>query len=470
MIADLISATQAILVLRGIGAPLMLVRGDGSLVAADFARTRPIETILSGPAASLVGAAHLTGLADAVVSDIGGTTTDIGVIGGARPALSAEGARVGGHQTMVEAVDMATHGLGGDSEVAIDERSPEPRLILGPRRLVPVSLVATEHAGLVREALERQLRSPAPRLHDARFLLRGPADRQARRRADLRADLRGAELALLDALGAGPVAADALLRSRADETALGRLVARGLVRVGGFTPSDAAHVLGLQEGWDRAAAVLAATLMARRRDAAGRPVARTPEAFAGLVHRSLVRRSAELILEAALVRDGLRGDGARGPLAQAALDGHRGVARVDIGLALPLIGLGAAAPIYYPEIAALLGSRAVVPPDADVANAIGAVVGRVRITRMATVTEPRPGAFRAHLPEGVRDFRSAGLARAGALAALAEAARAEARAAGAVEVEMAEEWEETVATVEGQTVFVEGTARVTASGRPRLGA
>ena len=269
MIAELIAATEAILAARGIGAPLMLVRGDGSLVAAAFARARPIETILSGPAASLVGAAHLTGLTDAVVSDIGGTTIDIGVLGAARPALSAAGARVGGHQTMVEAVDMATHGLGGDSEVAVDERSAEPRLILGPRRLVPVSLLAAEHGQIVREALDRQLQAPAPRAHDGRFLLPGPGIR--------RADLRAAELALLEAIGPAPLPADAVLRSRAHEAALGRLVARGLARIAGFTPSDAAHVLGRQAGWGpvrRHPGRDADSAQARRRRAAGRADAR----------------------------------------------------------------------------------------------------------------------------------------------------------------------------------------------------
>ncbi|MEO0911376.1 MAG: hydantoinase/oxoprolinase N-terminal domain-containing protein, partial [Pseudomonadota bacterium] len=69
LIADLIDATEATLAARGIKAPLMLVRGDGALVSAAFARSRPIETILSGPAASLVGAAALTGAEDAVVAD-----------------------------------------------------------------------------------------------------------------------------------------------------------------------------------------------------------------------------------------------------------------------------------------------------------------------------------------------------------------------------------------------------------------
>ncbi len=225
MISDLISATQAILTQRGISAPLMLVRGDGSLVAAGFARARPIETILSGPAASLVGAGHLTGLPDALVSDIGGTTTDIGLIGGTRPAVAADGARVGGHHTMVEAVDMATHGLGGDSEVTVDGRSLDPLPDPGPtpaRSDQPAGGRASRNG-------PRSARAPAPVDQSGRA---GRAIPVARRPPGRTADLRPAEQSLLDLLGAAPMPADAVLRSRAHETALARLVARGLARVG----------------------------------------------------------------------------------------------------------------------------------------------------------------------------------------------------------------------------------------------
>ena len=138
MIDRLVAATEGFLKARGIAAPLMVVRGDGALVSAGFARARPIETILSGPAASLVGARHMTGLDNAVVSDIGGTTTDVAVLDNGRPRLDPEGATVGGFRTMVEAVAMRTFGLGGDSEVALQDGGLDPRLLLGPRRLVPL--------------------------------------------------------------------------------------------------------------------------------------------------------------------------------------------------------------------------------------------------------------------------------------------------------------------------------------------
>ena len=68
---------QAILARRGIDVPLMVVKGDGSLVRAGFAMRRPIETVLSGPAASVVGVWHLAGRRDVWTVDVGGTTTDI---------------------------------------------------------------------------------------------------------------------------------------------------------------------------------------------------------------------------------------------------------------------------------------------------------------------------------------------------------------------------------------------------------
>ena len=88
---ELIEAVRGLLDRHGIEAPLMMVRGDGSLVAAEFALTAPVETILSGPAASLVGACHLSGEPDAVVIDMGGTTSDIGILQQGEPRRHREG-------------------------------------------------------------------------------------------------------------------------------------------------------------------------------------------------------------------------------------------------------------------------------------------------------------------------------------------------------------------------------------------
>src|SRR5690606_7008887 len=130
------------------------------------ARRRPIETILSGPAASLVGARYLTGLDGAFISDIGGTTTDVALLEGGRPRLDPEGATVGGYRTMVEAVAMRTFGLGGDAGVWVEDGGLEAQLRLGPRRLVPLSLAGSLHGERLHAVLERQLADARPKRHD----------------------------------------------------------------------------------------------------------------------------------------------------------------------------------------------------------------------------------------------------------------------------------------------------------------
>ena len=133
ILTELIADVRLSLRQRGVGGRLMVVKGDGSLVAADQAAKRPVETILSGPAASVVGAAHLAGPGKNAkrmwVVDIGGTTTDIALLENSLPAVAEDGATVGGWRTMVRAVKVRTVGLGGDSRV---RPLPGGGLELGP--------------------------------------------------------------------------------------------------------------------------------------------------------------------------------------------------------------------------------------------------------------------------------------------------------------------------------------------------
>lgn len=461
MIDRLIGSAGRIMADLGIAAPLMVVRGDGALVSAEFARLRPIETILSGPAASLVGASWLTGRPDAVVSDIGGTTTDIAILAGGRPRLDPQGAMVGGWRTMVEAVGMTTHGLGGDSEVQVNPVGLTTRLVLGPRRVIPVALLASEHGAMVHETLDRQLAGDFVTDLDGRFLVAPDLTRPA--------GLGAHDAQVLDALAGGPRPAGDVLRTRLLRTALKRLVGRGLVMVSALTPTDAAHVLGIHGEWDAGAAEKAARLFARIRGNDGRAVAPGPRELSRRIVDALIRRSAEVVLDAALAEDGFeQAEPSRSFLARAALDRHSGLVQPRLSLSVPLIGLGASAPTYYPDVAALLDAENAVPEHADVANAIGAVVGRVRIARTATVTCPAEGRFRVHLPAGARDFAELDAAIGTAGAALEDAARADAAAAGAAEVHVTVETDIRDVEIEGKRMLVEATVTAVATGRPRL--
>ncbi|MHA7971058.1 hydantoinase/oxoprolinase N-terminal domain-containing protein [Rhizobium sp. CAU 1783] len=463
MIDRLVGACEDFLRRRGIDAPLMVVRGDGALISAAEARLRPIETILSGPAASLVGARHLTGLDDAVVSDIGGTTTDVAIMEKGRPRLDAEGAVVGGYRTMVEAVAMRTYGLGGDSEVRINDRGLVARMELGPRRLVPLSLAAALHGVQVTEILERQLRATHVGRHDSRLAIRtGVPDHLA-------AGLQPQEAALFARISNVPVALEQLLTSTPQKATLDRLVARGLVHICGVTPSDAMHVLGRQGQWNRDAAELGLRLAMRQKDGTGQPIAGSPEELAERIVARLTRQSSEVILAACLAEDGIGDiDPSRSTLIDRALRRERGIVQFGLSLDRALIGLGASAPVYYPAIGEMLAVPCKVPGDADVANAIGAVVGRIRSTVTVFVTVPEEGVFVVSGAGENMRFSDEEKAFATARRRATEAALAHARDSGADDAAVSVVEEIDAPQIEGNRKLVEARFIATASGRPRM--
>src|SRR5580692_8293470 len=292
-IGRLIEALAQVLANEAVHAPLMIVKGDGSLMKAEIAIEYPVETILSGPAASVVGAGHLTGLANFVVADMGGTTTDIAVVTGGRPAISDQGALVGSWRTMVEAVDVRTSGLGGDSETRFDRQF---RLRVGPRKVMPLSLMAH-----VFPALSAQLRAIAEltRLPDyaTQFAFRNPDRRPPEH-------ISSQERRVWEALDAEPRRVATIVRSGAGLEALHRLADAGLATVAAFTPSDAMHVLDRQHDWCREAAECGARILATEEHNARASV--EPDSARGISERTVehvVRETGRILLAAALAHD-----------------------------------------------------------------------------------------------------------------------------------------------------------------------
>lgn len=136
----LIWDTKEMLKEREISAPLMIVKGDGSFISADVAQNRPIDTLLSGPAASVKGAMFLSGVDNAVFADMGGTTIDIACIDNGKVKLSAEGALIAGWRTRVYAIDIYTKGLGGDSLIRVDNLG---NIKFGPKKVTPICMAAS---------------------------------------------------------------------------------------------------------------------------------------------------------------------------------------------------------------------------------------------------------------------------------------------------------------------------------------
>jgi len=460
-LTELIGSVQRTLGDWNIAAPLMVVKGDGSLVRAEWAMHRPVETILSGPAASVVGAWHLAGRRDGWVVDVGGTTTDIGALRDGWPILNDEGATIGGWRTMVEAVDVHTAGLGGDSHVRLDG---EGRLLIGPRRAVPLCLLASEYPAVAAE-LCRQAADPPRRreLGAAEFITLGrPASgRLAEADEAFLADLAPGPRPLLqinEQKRAGP-----LLRRQSEA-----LETRGLVRRAAFTPTDALHVLGRFTRWDVEAARSAATVLAGQ---AGLEV----EAFCEQVVAGMARRVAtELVskvCEDAGVRPDWEGQPAAGFLLRQALDG-----RLDAGLQCafslpwPVVAIGAPVAAYLPQVAARLHTELVIPPHAEVANAVGAVAGGIIQRRQALISplgdERR---LRLYLPDGVHDFEQLEAAVQHAQAVMLPLVEALATQAGADQVVTRMTRHDQIARdARGGEIYLGTELTFVATGRPRV--
>lgn len=119
---------------RGIAAPVYILKADGGTLPLDRSTEMPVETIFSGPAASIMGVMALTPQGQtSVVVDIGGTTTDLALILSGKPLLSSKGAKVGDLLTHVRAFAVRSLAIGGDSAVKVAEEC----LTVGPGREGP---------------------------------------------------------------------------------------------------------------------------------------------------------------------------------------------------------------------------------------------------------------------------------------------------------------------------------------------
>ena len=459
----LVAATEGIMADEGLSCQLMVVKGDGSLLESGYARSRPVETVLSGPAASLAGAAFLAGTRTAMVADIGGTTTDIALLQNGTPRLKPDGALVGGWQTMVEAADIRTCGLGGDSEVTPVGRGTAGGLTLGPRRAVPLSLLATQWPE-VKDKLAEQLAVAVPMSTDARFVMplmpNGVPAWLTRSEARLAAK----------AIEMGPSSVAEIAGTQLALGAVDRLIGRGLLTLATFTPTDALHVTGDFTSFDAEAAMLGAKLIARQKTGIGQPIAETPEELASRTLSELHRRTGLALMDAALAHDGAgEMQATNNPLlANLYRDdttGKDSLVKLSLELGTGLVALGASAATHYPHVARRMGVELTVPDHAEVAGAVGAAAGSVRQRVMISVTQPSEGRYRVHLPGGPRDLGVMDEALASAREVAGQLAEERARKAGAasVSIEISEDIK-LVPLGGGKELFIEALVQATADG------
>jgi len=246
VLQDFIIAVRRAMERRGIEAPLMVVRGDGTLMSDEFAARSPVETIHSGPAASAIGGRFLSRTDDALVVDVGGTTTDLALIQNGEVTISENGASVSGYKTSVNAANLLSIGLGGDSHITTDR---ENNIAIGPERVVPLAYLAKEHPNIrarLKSLTQKTWPAPNPKWLEYWFLLREPKNPQALK--------TNQEKELVKLLKDGPKAIPEILEAlglfHLNQLGADQLVRQEIIGKAGLTPTDLLHVDGRYKLWD----------------------------------------------------------------------------------------------------------------------------------------------------------------------------------------------------------------------------
>lgn len=373
VIDDLLRSVRVVLEEYDINAPLMIVRGDGSMMSEAMAKTKPVETILCGPAASLVGAMHMTGLEDAIVMDMGGTTTDIGILRGGRPRLEPEGAVIGGKKTHVTAAKIATSGIGGDSRIVVNGK----RIALTSVRVMPLCIAASQWecvAENLRNVSSQMSRATPEALGEDNIVLDTEMFRTLRMPPEGVVSSNDMELLRL-AIDRPYTLREAasVLNSHPFSFNVAKMESRGYIQRIGMTPTDILHADGTYRRYDHEASMNGVRYMA---------------GMAGITEEEFISRSKDLIRDKLcieLMKELIMEETGTMDLGTTAMDLlgkaiHRQPGQdygCKITLTKPIIGIGAPAGVYMRWVGDVFGAEVVIHDDADVGNAIGAITSSV---------------------------------------------------------------------------------------------
>ena len=422
IIGEFLSSVEHSMEKRGIKGKIMVYKGDGSLMNIAVARGRPVDTILSGPAASLMGGRLLSKLDNCIVVDIGGTSTDIAYLDKGFPRINREGASVGNWRTRVKAIDIWTSGLGGDSDMQVDRFG---HIEIGPERVMPLAIASRTN----------------PSILDKLRLCRQTTYYMVYERDTSK--LSAEDRTVYDFLKENKVstlneANDGLPELYYVTENLRSLKVKGYIVQTGLTPTDVMHVKGIYTPGDVEAAREGIEIFS---NLAGMTVDQFLDSFmdemvtkiGGEVIKKIISDEAGDIIPSRaldyLIKATLGAAGFRTMSIQASLD-------------RPIVGIGAPAYVFLPELERRMNVKVIIPPNHDVGNAVGAVCSKVS-EMIALQVYPRDHMFWIFSPfSDPMEFHSHGEAIAKAQEMACEHVRGKALAAGAKNVEVMYEVDE----------------------------
>ena len=436
VIGDFLDAIDASFSSRGLDVPISIVRSDGTLMSEELARMRPVETILSGPAASVTGAQVLAGAPESLIVDIGGTTSDISIVHGNRPNRT-DGIFIGGWKTQVPGVYIDTIALGGDTVVRYTKNS---RLELGTRKVTPLCIAASRWPRIKRALKWYYQTAPVDfySRYEFLYLMRNPGDLSRFREPDRR---------LLEILQEGPLL---LYDDRAAITGLKlqQLEDEGVVMRCGFTPTDAMHLKGDFDEFDVEASRLGARCLLKtyRGKTASEDedeIAKLADEVYELAEFRLFEQALGVLSQDMFWPNGTtKLDSQMHELAKRAWDRRHDdeTHAFDVRFSgdTRFIGIGAPTHVFLEEAASALNVAPMMPKHAEVANAIGAAASRVAVETTVRVNPVRESSgvvsyYQVCGNEKMLTFEESGKALEAARELAREQAFAEARRRGAMD-------------------------------------
>ena len=325
--------------------PVLVIGGNGSPISGDKATQEAGLTVASGPACTAhFGAAHSAASASSLVIDVGGTTTDIAMIENGQPVMSDEGCQIGAWRTHIEAIDMHTGGIGGDSHVSINTHG---EISIGPARVTPLS--TSQNLPPLKE-----------------WLGAGDQDKLIALQPDTTGKLPENELTRLLALN-GQITPSTIrqktgLSGIPLDKQLEQLTRQQQIFECGFTPTDALHVLGKIDIGSRNIAMEGAEIL-------GRITEMEPQQFAQTVLDKTCEQIENIVLD--YIVKHYWGNSLTSFIATR---NNHPVLGVDFSIKTPLIGIGAAARFLLPKVAKNLKTTIFFPEHCEVGNAIGAAM------------------------------------------------------------------------------------------------
>lgn len=376
--SEFLDAVTSMLARYQIHCPVMMVRGDGSVVQADYARRRPVEIVHSGPATSAIGGQFLSGKAHALVVDIGGTTTDLTLVENGRALIFNQAATVNGFRTCIRTVKSHSFGLGGDSHIEFDHWR---HLTIGPRRVVPISRLCAEYPAVKEDFT--QFLSEQPRLlfsdqmeywilrHEPRRKISDPRVQQ-----------------VIDLLRPGPLRLGNILKRIGVRSPIlldrDELVGQEIIDRAGLTPTDLLHVSGEFTPWDASIAHQVTGLVSQIWE-------ESPEAFIDRIRRLIQLKISEEIVsftsgktlsQPEFLPKNNRLDRW---LFEENLSPQNSYLECALSLKIPMVGIGAPAKAFLPLVAQALNAELIFPEHYAVANAVGTLVGQIVVRHEADI-------------------------------------------------------------------------------------